>query len=66
MLKKLAAGENLGESVGVWLWLALNGLGDVRLMALPGCKLTGSKLVRALMVMTLERHVHNLIESFWK
>lgn len=63
MLKKLAAGEILGESVGVCVWLVVNGLGDVRLMALPGCKVTGSKLVRALIVMTFKKQMHDHVES---
>ncbi len=63
MLKKLAAGEILGESAGVCVWAAENGFGDVRLTALPGWKVTGSKLVRALMIMPIRLHVHNLGES---
>ena len=63
MLRKLAAGEILGESVGVWVLLAVNGLADVRLIALPGCKVTGSKLVNALIVMTMKMHVRNRVES---
>ena len=62
MLKKEAAGEILGESVGVVVLLVLNGLGDVRLMALPGCKVTGSKLVNALIVMAFRMHVRYRIE----
>ena len=60
MLKKLAAGEMLGESVGAEVWAEENGFGDVRLTLLPGCKLTGSKLVRGLIVMPVKLHVHNL------
>jgi len=41
----------------------VKGLGDVRLMALPGCKVTGSKLVNALIVMAFRLHVHYRVES---
>lgn len=63
MLRKLAAGEILGESVGVWVWLAVNGFADTRLMALPGCKVTGSKLVNALIVMTIRLHVNYRLKA---
>lgn len=61
MLKKLAAGEILGESLCVWL--AENGFGEVRFTPLPGCKLMGSKLLRELITIPVRLHVHHLTES---
>jgi hypothetical protein len=40
-----------------------DGFADVRLIALPGCKVTGSKLERALMIMSIGMHIHNLSEA---
>ena len=62
MLKKLAAGEMLGESV-VEVWAEEKGFGDVRLTLLPGCKFRGSKLESAWIVMPVKLHVHNLSQS---